>query len=431
MKKFKLTKQLAHPIHIQGSIMATRLRDVAIGEKCIITENLFNQKIVASGEVVGFKNELTLVSIMGEIKGLSRHSVIIPTGDFHGIEVNEGLLGAVVNASGEVVERISPLKTMIRKGEKRLVHIKPPHYAQRQTITDPFITQIKSIDSLLTCGKGQRIGIFSAAGSGKTTLLKMLIDFSIADVFVIGLVGERGREVNEFVKEVRESTKAEKTAIVFGTSDCSPLERANTALKATTIAEYFSGQGKDVVLFIDSVTRYSRALRDVGLAAGEMPVRRGYPVSVFERLPELLERAGNFTVGSITAFYTVLLENDQETDPFAEEIQSILDGHIYLSRELAEKYHFPAIDVLRSQSRLFAKVTSKEHGLVAAGIRQVLAKLKELELLVSLGEYKEGQNAENDHALQLKGRLETFLKQNLDDPVAWDKMQRELHALAG
>lgn len=429
MSSLFLTKKLAHPTRISGSVIEARLFNVSIGERCFIGESLLNPKVIASAQVIGFKKELTVLSLIGEAKGLSRDSIVIPTGEFQTLNVGSALLGGVINAAGNLIERIGNEEDRFSQSETRAINTKPPSYSLRKAIKNTFITNIKAIDSLITCGQGQRLGIFAAAGSGKTTLLKMIIDFSEADVFVIGLVGERGREVTEFVENMRGSEKADRTVVVFGTSDYSPLERANTALQATTIAEYFASQDKHVVLLIDSMTRYARALRDVSLAAGEMPVRRGYPASVFERLPELLERPGNFKTGCITAFYTILLENDIETDPIAEEIRSILDGHIYLSRELAERNHYPAIDVLRSQSRLFTVVTNKEHQKASAHVRTVLSKLKELEVLVNLGEYKEGQNPENDHAMMLKPKLEAYLQQETTMPSTWVDTQDGLREL--
>lgn len=430
MPSLLLAKKLVHPITITGSIIEARLTGVSIGELCHIGLNLQSPTIIAAAQVIGFKQQLTILNLIGSVRGLSRESVIIPTGEFQTIDVGMFLLGSVMSASGQIVEYIGTAQPEQMPKEKWMIDKKPPNYLSRKAIDTVFPTNIKVVDSLITCGRGQRVGIFAAAGSGKTTLLKMIIDFSEADIFVIGLVGERGREVTEFVESMKGSKKADNTVVVYGTSDYSALERSNAALQATTIAEYFSAQGKNVVLLIDSMTRYARALRDVSLAAGESPVRRGYPASVFERLPELLERPGNFRCGSITAFYTILLENDIETDPIAEEIRSILDGHIYLSRELAEVNHYPAIDVLRSQSRLYSIVTTPQQQQDAAKIRSILARLKELEILVNLGEYKEGQNADNDHAMLLKHRLNDYLRQDSRLPSDLKQTLGKLHELA-
>lgn len=421
-------RKMVHISKISGPIIEARLDNIAIGELCKIAVSLSNLTTVAMAQVIGFHEHLTILSLIGHVEGLSRESVLIPTGQFQSIIVGDFLLGSVVSASGQIVERISHSKDYMNSASfNKPINIKPPQYHQRKSIDTILPTHIKAIDGLITCGFGQRIGIFAAAGSGKTTLMKMIIDFSDADIFVIGLIGERGREVTEFVESMKSSNRAENCVIIYGTSDYSALERANAALQATTIAEYFCNKGKNVVLFIDSMTRYARALRDVSLAAGEPPVRRGYPSSVFERLPQLLERPGNFPVGSISAFYTILLEDEIETDPIAEEIRSLLDGHIYLSRELAEINHYPAIDVLRSQSRLFSIITSKQHQYSSAQIRALLAKQKELEVLVNFGEYKEGQNSENDRAMSLKDSLTGWLQQPNCSPFLLEQTLSEMH----
>jgi type III secretion protein N (ATPase) len=240
-------------------------------------------------------------------------------------------------------------------------------------------------------------------------------------VYVIVLVGERGREVSELVERLKGSARCERTIVVYATSDQSSVDRCNAALLATTIAEYFRDLGLSVMLFFDSMTRYARALRDVALAAGEMPARRGYPASVFEALPRLLERPGCTAMGSITAFYTVLLENEEEPDPIGDEIRSILDGHIYLSRKLADKGHFPAVDVLRSASRLFDGLASESHRQIARQFRQYLAKLDEIQLFIDLGEYKRGENPENDKAVEKRPLLDAFVQQSMHEAADFDR----------
>ncbi|MFV8808587.1 EscN/YscN/HrcN family type III secretion system ATPase, partial [Yersinia enterocolitica] len=246
---------------------------------------------------------------------------------------------------------------------------------------------------------------------GKTVLMHMLIEHTDADIFVIGLIGERGREVTECADSLRKSSKAHKCVLIYATSDFSSVDRCNAALLATTVAEYFRDQGKRVVLYIDSVTRYARALRDMKLAAGEPPARRGYPASVFDSLPRLLERPGATVNGSITAFYTVLLEGEDESDPLGDEVRSILDGHIYLSRKLAGQGHYPAIEVLKSVSRVFGQVTEKDHRNMATDIRKILTTLNELQVFIDLGEYKPGQNRENDRAMNARSSLMRWLCQ--------------------
>lgn len=259
------------------------------------------------------------------------------------------------------------------------------------------------------------MGIFASAGAGKTSLMNMLIAHSTADIRVVALIGERGREVTEFIQHLRTSPQGASTIVVYATSDRPAVERCNAALLATSIAEYFRDHGRDVVLFLDSMTRYSRALRDVALTAGELPARRGYPASVFEQLPTLLERPGCVGDGAITAFYTVLLESEDEPDPIGDEIRSIIDGHIYLNYRLAGRGHYPAIDVLKSISRVFPQVTSPQHGLASAELRDLLARLEEIQLYLDLGEYREGENPLNDRALAAKDDIDDFLRQPMDD----------------
>lgn len=271
------------------------------------------------------------------------------------------------------------------------------------------------------------MGIFAAAGCGKTTLMSMIVEHSEADIYVIGLIGERGREVTEFVEELKRSSRRSQIVLVYATSDRSCVERCNAAQIATTIAEFFSEQGKNVLLFVDSITRYARALRDVALSMGELPARRGYPASVFEALPKLLERPGRFLTGSITAFYTVLIENEEESDVIGDEVRSILDGHIYLSKKLAAKGHYPAIDILQSISRVFLQVTDTEHRALATRFREYLLRQKEMQLYLDLGEYRRGENHDNDAAFDRKNQMESFLQQSMSDTTDMQACLEILH----
>jgi type III secretion protein N (ATPase) len=335
----------------------------------------------------------------------------------------------VVDPQGNIVERLAPSTAVAQQDYP--VDADPPSYQQRRPVAEPLRTGIRVIDGLLTCGVGQRIGIFAAAGSGKTTLINMLINHTDADVFVIGLIGERGREVTEFIEHLRQSEKRSRCVVVYATSDFSSVDRCNSALQATAIAEYFRDQGQRVVLLLDSLTRYARARRDLALAAGEAPARRGYPASVFDALPRLLERPGVTASGSITAWYTVLLESDDEPDPIAEEIRSILDGHIYLSRALAAKGHYPAIDVLNSVSRVATQVTTPELQHLAAKTRETLARLEQLQIFLDMGEYTHGADAANDHAMQHREALTQWLRQPTGECCEPDETQRSLHELIG
>jgi type III secretion protein N (ATPase) len=282
---------------------------------------------------------------------------------------------------------------------------------QRPLISDRFSTGVRAIDTALTCGLGQRIGIFAVAGGGKSTLLGMLARGASSDVNVVALVGERGREVREFLEDNLGKEGMAKSVVVVATSDRPAMERARAAYVATAIAEYFRDQGKNVLFMMDSVTRFARALRDVGLSIGEMPARQGFPPSVFSELPRLFERTGSDINGSITAFYTVLMEEEDGADPIAEEVRSILDGHIILSRRLASAAHFPAIDILKSASRVMGRIVDEPHWKSAGRLRELLAKHQEIELLLQLGEYKPGGDAQADEAIARISQIRALLKQ--------------------
>ena len=407
-----ILRQQAHPWKLSGPIIEAILPDVKVGEICDIRQSWNSSIIMARAQVLGFCGDKTLLSLIGPSQGLSRQSVICPTGSELLIEVGFHLLGCILNPAGEIIERMSGQShTASNITQLRAINASPPTYLNRAGITSPFLTGIKVIDGLTTCGIGQRLGIFASAGGGKTTLMHMLIEHANADIFVIALIGERGRELVEFTDKLKISGRQAQCILVYATSDYSSLDRCNAALVATTIAEYFRDMGKNVVLFLDSITRYARALRDVALAAGESPARRGYPASVFDSLPKLLERPGLTKTGSITAWYTVLLENDEDPDPISDEIRSILDGHLYLNRKLAAKNHYPAIDVLNSISRVSNQVCKQEHRDLANGIRRALAKIEELQIFVDLGEYKYGENEENDRVMVKRDALFSWLKQ--------------------
>ncbi|EGF3810428.1 FliI/YscN family ATPase, partial [Shigella boydii] len=411
MSYIKLLTQLSFPNRISGPILETSLSDVSIGEICNIQAGIESNEIIARAQVVGFHDEKTILSLIGNSRGLSRQTLIKPTAQFLHTQVGRGLLGAVVNPLGEVTDKFAV--TDNSEILYRPVDNAPPLYSERAAIEKPFLTGVKVIDSLLTCGEGQRMGIFASAGCGKTFLMNMLIEHSGADIYVIGLIGERGREVTETVDYLKNSEKKSRCVLVYATSDYSSVDRCNAAYIATAIAEFFRTEGHKVALFIDSLTRYARALRDVALAAGESPARRGYPVSVFDSLPRLLERPGKLKAGgSITAFYTVLLEDDDFADPLAEEVRSILDGHIYLSRNLAQKGQFPAIDSLKSISRVFTQVVDEKHRIMATAFRELLSEIEELRTIIDFGEYKPGENASQDKIYNKISVVESFLKQD-------------------
>ncbi|WP_440029664.1 type III secretion system ATPase SctN [Chromobacterium amazonense] len=427
MKAPRLLRRLAYPQRLSGPILEAALPGVAIGELCEVRRCWQEDEVVARAQVVGLTRERAVLSLIGNARGLTREAVLRPTGRALSAWVGESALGAVLDPTGQIVERFAPEAGMA--GEERGVDADPPPYSRRVGVCEPLVTGVRAIDGLLTCGVGQRVGIFASAGCGKTMLMHMLIDQADADVFVVGLIGERGREVTEFVEALRASPKRERCVLVYATSDYASVDRCNAALLATTVAEYFRDQGKNVVLFVDSMTRYARALRDVALAAGEPPARRGYPASVFDSLPRLLERPGATHGGSITAFYTVLLEGDDEPDPLADEIRSILDGHIYLSRKLAGQGHYPAIDVLKSASRVAGQVAEPGHQQLASGVRMLMGRLDELQVFVDLGEYRSGENDDNDRAMSLRDPLRQWLRQPLHEHSSFDHTLRGMHAL--
>lgn len=406
------------------------LPEVSVGEICDIYENIRSFSPVARAQVVGFEGKKVWLHLIGQSAGLSNLAVIKPSGRQLSIRVADNFLGAVIDATGTTVERLCPESGGFLSREC-LIDNSPPSYIDRKPITDILPTGIKVIDGLLTCGIGQRMGIFASAGCGKTVLMHMLVEHTEADVFVIGLIGERGREVTECAEALKASPKAAQCVLVYATSDYSAVDRCNAANLATTIAEYFRDKGQKVVLFLDSMTRYARALRDMKLAAGEPPARRGYPASVFDSLPRLLERPGITKTGSITAFYTVLLEGEDESDPLGDEIRSILDGHIYLSRQLAGKGHYPAIDVLRSVSRVFGQVTNQEHKRAANEIRNILATLNSLQMILDLGEYKAGINAFNDKAVETDDILDKWLCQDMHHKISFQETLHGMIQIAG
>jgi type III secretion protein N (ATPase) len=327
------------------------------------------------------------------------------------VGVGDTLLGRVLDGLGNPLDGREAPQT----GARYPVYADPPNPMLRRIIDHPLSMGLRAIDGMLTCGEGQRMGIFAAAGGGKSTLLSCLVKGTEADITVLALIGERGREVREFIERDLGPEGMKKAVLVVSTSDRSAMERLKAAYIATAIAEYFRDQGKKVLLLMDSVTRFGRALREIGLAAGEPPTRRGFPPSVFSSLPLLMERAGNSDKGSITALYTVLVEGDDMTEPIADETRSILDGHIVLSRKLASGGHYPAIDILASVSRVMNAVVEKDHKDMAGDMRKILAKYAEMELLVQIGEYKKGADAEVDNALERIRNVNGFLRQGTDE----------------
>lgn len=428
MPENNLFRYQAHPVRVMGSLIEVALRNLKIGEVCEIRRSWKNKEIIAKAIVLGFRDNITLLSLIGTPHGFDRDVVISPTGREFSIPLSENTLGSVMTSSGEVIEKF---KTSLDYApiENRTIYASPPGYHQRKGISLPVITGVRAIDGMITCGVGQRMGIFASAGCGKTTLMQMIINNAQADIFVVALIGERGREVTEFIEELRESGMGDRCVVVYATSDFSATERMNAAAVAMTAAEYFRDHGNNVVLFLDSITRYARAVRDVALLAGEPPARRGYPASVFERLSALLERPGVTHLGSITGFFTILLEGEDESDPVAEEIRSILDGHIILSRKLASRYHYPAIDVLRSISRITSRVCESDHLEKSARFRTLLAEIEELQVLIDFGEYKPGSDTRKDRIHQLMPAVHQFLCQGMSEKESFDQTIRRMNEI--
>jgi type III secretion protein N (ATPase) len=361
-------------------------------------------------EVIGVQRHATLLMPFGEIDGISVQTEVVHCGTRPTIRVGESLLGRVVDGFGQPIDGLGPLKD----AQDFPIHNRPPNPLDRKRIQRSLQTGVRAIDAVLTCGEGQRTGVFAPAGAGKSTLLAMIAQGTVADVTVVGLIGERGREVREFIDNVLPPGRAANTVVVAATSDRPAGERVKAANVATAIAEFFRQQNRSVLLLIDSVTRYARALREIGLAAGEPPTRRGYPPSVFSALPTLVERAGQSAHGAITAFYTVLVD-DEEGDPIGEELRALLDGHIVLSRELAAADHYPAIDVAASRSRVMSYVTSSEHRKAAAELRELLTKHADIQVLLQIGEYKAGTDATADKAIRCKPNITKLLRQQLGE----------------
>src|ERR1700761_345319 len=358
-----------------GLLIRATVPDVWIGELCLIYNPRSAHPVKA--EVVGFKDGDVLLMPLGALVDIGPQSEVVPTGKYLSVKVGDELLGRVLNGLGEPMDTES--KGSITARETYAVYQEAPDPLHRNRINKPISVGVRAIDSLLACGEGQRIGLFAAAGVGKSTLLGMIARNTEADVNVITLVGERGREVRDFIEQDLGPEGLKRSVIVCATSNEPSLVRLKAAYVGTAIAEYFRNQGKKVMLMMDSVTRFARAQREVGLACGEPPARAGYTPSVFAELPKLLERAGNSDKGSITAFYTVLVAGDDMNEPVADEVRSILDGHIILSSELARQYHYPAIDVLSSASRVMPSIVPKDQLLLVGKLREVLANYKKNE----------------------------------------------------
>jgi flagellum-specific ATP synthase len=398
-----------------GLIIVSIGPNVILGEICIIIDRQGNE--VCKAEVVGFKEGKVLSIALGEVHTISPNCEIISTGKSLKIGVGNALLGRVIDGLGNPIDG----KGEINCTQFRTVYKDPPNPLTRRRIETPLQTGVRTIDGLLTVGKGQRVGIFAGSGVGKSVTLGMIARNTNADVNVIVLIGERGREVREFIEKDLGEEGLKKSVVVVATSDKSSLVRMKGAYIGTTIAEYFRELGMDVVLMMDSVTRFAMSQREIGLTIGEPPTTKGYTPSVFAMLPKLLERAGTADKGSITGFYTVLVDGDDMNEPIADAVRSILDGHIVLSRKIANKGQYPAIDPLQSISRVMPDITTADHRARARNFIEILATYKEAEDLINIGAYVKGSNPQIDHALSKIGSLRTFQKQDMMDMAIYSE----------
>lgn len=418
------------PIRPEGRVVKViGLTLEALGPSCRIGEvcTVHAEGVEVPCEVVGFREDRVLLMPLGRMDGIAPGARVVATGERLQVAVGPELIGRVVDGLGRPIDGLGPLTTRVY----RPVDSDPPPPLSRPPITEPLGVGVRAIDGLLTCGRGQRLGIFAGSGVGKSTLLAMIARNAQADVTVIGLVGERGREVRQFIEQDLGEQGLSRSVVVAATSDEPPLVRIKAAHTATALAEYFRDQGADVVLLMDSVTRFAMALREVGLAVGEPPASRGYTPSVFSELPRLLERSGRSDRGSITGFYTVLVEGDDFNEPVTDTVRGILDGHVVLSRDLAQRGHYPAIDVPASVSRLMASVAGAAQLRAAARLRELLAAYRDGRDLVQIGAYRPGADPVLDEALKRLELINAFLCQPVDEPASLDEAVARLLEVLG
>ncbi|GAB4165685.1 MAG: FliI/YscN family ATPase [Geothermobacteraceae bacterium] len=421
LSRLKPMKVCGKVVQIVGLVVEGYCPTAAVGSLCQLEP--LNGEPPVLAEVVGFKGERALLMPLGELRGLGPGSLIRVLRDRASLAVGDALLGRVVDAMGNPIDDL-PFPDCDREMP---IYALPAGPLERDKIEQPLELGVRAIDGLLTCGIGQRMGIMAGSGVGKSVLLGMMAQHTCADVNVIALIGERGREVREFIERDLGPEGLARSVVVVATSDQSPLLRMRGAFVATTIAEYFCSQGKNVLLMMDSATRFAMGMREVGLAIGEPPTTKGYTPSVFATLPKLLERAGNFRgQGSITGLYTVLVEGDDMNDPVADAVRSILDGHIVLSRDLAARNHYPAIDILTSASRVMREIVSPEHQKAAGWMREMLATYREAEDLINIGAYVAGSNPKIDQAIARIDQITTFLRQGMEESCRLDETCRQL-----
>lgn len=425
VRKSTILRPTGQVTRVIGLTVEVRGIAARIGEVCNI--QVPGENVPVKAEVVGFDDDVTLLMPLGGLRGIYPGCYVVPRGKAFCIKVGPHLLGRILDGLGQPIDLEEPAW---EAGDEYSVEKTPPNPLSRKRITEILPTGVRAIDSLLTCGRGQRIGIFAGSGVGKSTLLGMIARYCKADVNVIALIGERGREVRDFVERDLGPEGVARSVVVAATSDQPALVRLKGAFVASAIAEYFRDAGKNVMLMMDSVTRFAMAQREVGLAIGEPPATKGYTPSVFALLPKLMERSGMGVNGSITAFYTVLVDADDMNEPISDAVRGILDGHIVLSRQLAAQNHYPAIDVLSSVSRLMPEITSPEQRAWAARVRELLATYKQSEDLINIGAYVRGSNPRIDDAINSYDDLNVFLRQDMNESSEFEMMLNEFGKLA-
>jgi flagellum-specific ATP synthase len=409
---------------VVGMVVEATVPDVSVGSLCEISAD---GGPGISAEVVGFRGDTALLMPLGDIGGVRMGAHVRARKAHATVCVNDEMLGRVIDGLGRPLDG-RPLPTT---GREMPLYASPPNPLTRKTIRQPMWLGIRAIDTLLTCGRGQRVGIMAGSGVGKSVLLGMMARNAISDVNVIGLIGERGRELREFIEKDLGPAGLARSVVVCATSDTAPLVRIRGAWLATSIAEYFRGQGKNVLLMMDSVTRFAMAQREIGLAVGEPPATRGYTPSVFSLLPRLLERAGTCEGnGSITGLYTVLVEQDDMNDPIGDAVRSIIDGHIVLSRDIAARNHFPAIDVMVSASRVMSDVAKPEHKVASGQVKELIAAFRKAEDLINIGAYQKGANPTIDRAVAQIGNIDKLLRQGMLEKTGPEDAVKMLQAIA-
>ena len=413
-------------VNVVGLTIESKGPQARLGDICMITSGTLDESCKpVLAEVVGFKEGKVLLMPYDKVEGIGPGSSVENTGAPLKVKVDDSLLGKTLNGLGR------PDTGELLTGREYDVEASPPDPMSRKIISEVLPLGVKAVDGLITVGKGQRIGIFAGSGVGKSTLMGMFARNTKADINVIALIGERGREVREFIERDLGPEGMKRSVVVVATSDRPALERKKAAQTATAIAEYFRDQGKDVLLMMDSMTRFSMAQREIGLASGEPPVSRGYPPSVYSEMPKLLERAGCSDRGSITGLYTVLVDGDDFNEPITDTARSILDGHIMLNRKLAHKNHYPAIDILQSISRCMSQIATREHKQLSGRMKNVMATYNEAEDLINIGAYKSGSNPEIDYAIGKIQAVNQFLLQDVNDKFSFDETVEMMKSIFG